>query len=76
MGQLEQVQFMKTPRLDKDKAIESIIELREKHGVEEPIRRILGNLVDQSVSEKPFYAVMEDEDLVYWPQYLLFPVQN
>jgi hypothetical protein len=30
-------------------------------------------LVDQTLSEKPFYAITEDEDLVYWSQYLLNP---
>jgi hypothetical protein len=73
MGQLQLVQFMKTPPLDDERMIEGLIELREKHGVKGPVQRIFGNLVDPSLSEAPFYAIMEDEDLVYWPRYIINP---
>jgi hypothetical protein len=70
MAQLIQKQFMPTPPFD-ERMIEGLIELQEQHGVHAPVRRLYSNLIDPTLNEDlPLYAIMEDEDLLYWPQYL------
>jgi hypothetical protein len=73
MGKLERIELMKVPDYD-DRMIEALIELREKHGVRSPLRRIVAHLIDRTVSEtQPQYALLDDEDLVIWPQYIAGP---
>jgi hypothetical protein len=50
MARLGRIQLVQFPDYD-DKMIEGLIELREKHGVAAPIRRIRCHLIDRTVSE-------------------------
>ena len=73
MAKLERIVLMKVPEYD-DRMIQGLIELREKHGISGPFHRIVANLIDRTVSEtQPQYSLVDDEDLLIWPQYIADP---
>jgi hypothetical protein len=54
-----------------DTGIEHLIQLKEVHGVNLPMRQLFTHLFDDDVSHiQPQYAITIDEDNQYWPQYL------
>jgi hypothetical protein len=70
MGKLERIELMKFPDYD-DRMIEMLIEVPKRSGVQFPLRRMRVHLIDRTISEtQPQYVLLEDEDMVIWPQYL------
>jgi hypothetical protein len=76
MAKVERIVLMKVPEYD-DRMVQGLIELRAFHGVKGPMRKYIANLIDRTVSEtQPQYALMDDEDLVIWPQYIADPTMD
>jgi len=56
---------------------EYLVELRERFGVNQPVRFIFTHLFDIEVSEtQPIYVIARDEDHQFWPQWFGPPAEE
>jgi hypothetical protein len=54
-----------------DAVVEPLIELKEKQGINLPMKQMFTHLFDYDISRtEPLYVILVDEDNQYWPQHL------